>query len=133
MAKRNGRSTDGDRSISGDGESVAVGRANVVVALHEKATGHCFTGEPWEQHADLRQRLRLGRRTDGWLTAGFIDRETGEFLDRSAAARRFPAEAGRTRGLGTADSSDFECIRSAKLERLAASSQRAGSEDDEFG
>ena len=51
------------------------------------------------------------------LTPGFIDCRTGEFLDRGQAFRRFLNEAGRTRGYGVADSSDFGCIRRAKRER----------------
>lgn len=90
-------------------------RADVVVALRESRTGRLFVGEPWEQHADLRRRLGLGERTDGWLAAGFVDRRSGEFLTRGQAAQRFPNEAGRTRGYGIADSADFECIRRAKL------------------
>jgi hypothetical protein len=90
----------------------------VAVALLESHSGRLFVGQPWEQHADLRRRLGLGERTDGWLTAGFVDRRTGEFLTRGQAARRFPEETGRTRGRGIADSTDFECIRRAKLEHL---------------
>lgn len=93
-------------------------RADVVVALRAIRSGRIYAGEPWEQHADLRRRLGLGGRTDGWLCAGFIDRSSGEFLARGQAAQRFPNEAGRTRGYGIADSADFECIRTAKLERL---------------
>jgi len=92
--------------------------ANVVVALQERDTGKLYVGELWEQHDDLRKRCDLGERTDGWLTPGFVDLETREFLDRGQAFRRFPGEAGRTRGYGLADSSDFECIRSAKLRRV---------------
>lgn len=94
-----------------------VSNADVVVALRENRSGRLWVGESWEQHADLRRRCELGERTDGWLTPGFIDRETGEFLTRGQAFRRFPEEAGKTRGYGMADSSDFECIRKAKLER----------------
>jgi hypothetical protein len=96
--------------------------ADVVVALRELRSGRTWVGEPWEQHADLRRRCDLGERTDGWLVPGFIDRRSGEFLTRSQAFRRFPDEAGRTRGHGLADSSDFECIRRAKL----AHNQQAG-------
>jgi hypothetical protein len=95
--------------------------ADVVVALREDRTGRLWTGEPWEQHADLRLRCELGERTDGWLTPGFIDRRTGEFLTRGQAFRRFPGEAGRTRGHGLADSSDFACICRARAERLRSS------------
>jgi len=91
--------------------------ADVVVALKEKKTGRVFLGKPWEQHADLRLREGLGEQTAGWLIDGFVDRRTGEFLTRGQTARRFPNEAGRTRGFGVADSSDFECIRRAKLAR----------------
>jgi hypothetical protein len=91
--------------------------ANVVVALRERKTGRLWVGEPGEQHADVRRRCQLGARTAGWLTDGFVDRDTGEFLTRGQAARRWPEEAGRTHGRGTADSSDFEAIRRAKLER----------------
>ena len=99
--------------------------ADVVVALREDRTGRLWTGEPWEQHADLRRRCALGEHTDGWLTPGFIDRRTGEFLTRGQAFRRFPGEAGRTRGHGLADSSDFACIRCAREDRTR--SLRAGS------
>jgi hypothetical protein len=91
--------------------------AQVVVSLQERGTGKLYVGERWEQHADLRHRCDLGERTDGWLTPGFIDLETSEFLTRSQAFRRFPKEAGRVRGHGLADSSDFECIRKSKFER----------------
>lgn len=91
--------------------------ADIVVAFREDRTGRLFVGEPWEQHADLRRRLDLGRRTNGWLTDGFIDRRAGDFLTRGQAARRFPDKAGRTRGRGVADSSDFTCIRRAKRAR----------------
>ena len=97
--------------------SARTGPARVVVALRERS-GRVHRGLTWEQHADLRRRLDLGTRTDGWLTAGFVDLDTGEFLTRGEAARRFPAEAGRTHGHGTADSSDFECIRRARHERV---------------
>jgi len=92
--------------------------ANVVVALREKETGRLWVGAPGEQHADLRRRCGLGDRTAGWLTDGFVDLDTGEFLTRGQAARRWPQEAGRTHGRGTADSSDFEAIRRAKLARV---------------
>jgi hypothetical protein len=103
-------------------------RAKVAVAFRERKTGKVIRGEPWEQHADTRRRLDLGERTAGWLEDGFVDLVTGEFLSRGQAARRWPGEAGRTRGFGVADSSDFECIREAKLRRLAeASGQHGGS------
>ncbi len=91
--------------------------ARVVVALRERKTGRIYRGEAHEMHADLRVRERLGPRTEGWLDAGFIDLEADEFLTRGGAARRFPFEAGRTRGRGCADSSDFECIQRARRER----------------
>lgn len=91
--------------------------ANVVVALRERKTGRVWAGEPGEQHADVRRRCQLGARTAGWLTDGFIDLDTDEFLTRGQAARRWPEEAGKTHGRGTADSSDFEAIRLAKLGR----------------
>ena len=103
-------------------------RAKVAVAFREKKTGKIIRGEPWEQHADTRKRLDLGERTAGWLEDGFVDLVTGDFFSRGQAARRWPAEAGRVRGFGVADSSDFECIREAKLRRLAeASGQNGGS------
>jgi hypothetical protein len=91
--------------------------ARVVVALREKRSGRLWVGEPWEQHPDVRRRHVLGARTAGWLVDGFVDLDTGEFLTRGQAARRWPDEAGRTFGRGTADSSDFAAIRRAKLER----------------
>jgi hypothetical protein len=94
--------------------------ANVVVALREKRTGRLWIGEPGEQHADLRRRCDLGERTAGWLLDGFLDLDAGEFLTRGQAWRRWPAEAGRTRGRGTADSSDFAAIRRARGGRKAA-------------
>ena len=94
--------------------------ARVVVALRERKTGRIFRGESHEAHADLRQREGLGRSTEGWLDAGFIDLEADEFLTRGGAARRFPFEAGRTRGRGCADSSDFECIQRARRARKAS-------------
>lgn len=100
------------RKLGGDG-----GEARAVVALREKRTGRTWMGEPWEQHADLRRRFDLGARTAGWLVDGFVDLDTGEFLTRGQAAWRGPAEAGRTHGRGTADSSDFAAIRRAKRER----------------
>jgi len=102
--------------------------ADVVVALRERSGDRVWIGAPWEQHDDLRRRCELGTRTDGWLPPGFIDRATGEFLDRGAAFRRFPEKAGRTRGYGVADSSDFACIRSAKLRRAEA--KRGGCQPD---
>ena len=106
----------GEPAMAGDLPSTEP--AKVVVALQERGTGKLYVGERWEQHDDLRRRRDLGERTDGWLTPGFIDLDTGEFLTRSQAFRRFPKEAGRTRGYGLADSSDFECIREAKLDRI---------------
>lgn len=91
--------------------------ARVVVALREKRSGRLWIGEPWEQHADLRRRHQLGARTAGWLTDGFVDLDTGAFVTRGQAARRWPGEAGRTHGRGTADSSDFAAIRRAKRGR----------------
>ena len=94
-------------------------RSRVVVALRERKTGKIFKGQAHEQHADLREREGLGRSTEGWLEAGFIDLDIGDFLTRGEPARRFPLEAGRTRGRGCADSSDFPCIREARQAREA--------------
>jgi hypothetical protein len=46
-----------------------------------------------------------------------VDLDTGEFLTRGQASRRWPGEAGATFGRGTADSSDFAAIRRAKQGR----------------
>ena len=81
----------------------ARGNAGSKGAGREGRTGRLLVGEPWEQHAHLRYRLGLGRCTAGWLTDGFIDRRRGDFLTRGEAFRRFPDEAGRTRGHGTAN------------------------------
>jgi len=105
-------------------------RAKVAVAFRERKTGKIIRGEPWEQHADTRKRLDLGERAAGWLEDGFVDLVTGDFLSRGQAARKWPEEAGRARGFGVADSSDFECIREAKLRRLIErSKQHGGSEN----
>jgi hypothetical protein len=91
--------------------------ADVVVAFRERRTRQVIVGDPWEQHADLQRRLRLGPKLGGWLDAGFVDRSTGEFLTRGQAARRFPGEAGQHRGHGVADSADFTRIRRARRRR----------------
>jgi len=92
-------------------------KANVVVAFKGKKTDELYVGLPHEQHADLRVREKLGLKTEGWLVDGFFDRDADEFITRTEAAKRFPEETGRTLGLGTADSSDFDCINDARRNR----------------